>query len=206
MPPHARDNSQPPVSGAAKSASETAAVIASAQRESARGTLRDAPRTRIRSQSERYGVPREQMARNTAYEWVALKIRGAPNPRLSEFRAGGWTPARAIDFPEHSGYIPEGKGTSADDAWGRAGITSDVTADSPVIINDLMLVQRPLEYDREARREEANAARQQVDDQMTRIRQQSQRAIGDKTVLSRTRTVGPAPADMVPDDADVEMS
>jgi hypothetical protein len=126
-----------------------------------------------------------------AVTWVATKIRGAPNPRLGEYVRGGWRPARAADFPEHSDY------QLFDQSLVDMGIVPEVKADGPVVRDDQMLMLRPKHHSKQADIEREEKARKQFEEHMRRVYDRSAREIGPQRTFVRHNY---GPNDIVPDD------
>jgi hypothetical protein len=154
-------------------------------------------RMRPREDHERYGIEKSARQKGMDYFWGAVKIKGQPNPRFTEFLRAGWQIVRAADFPDLSGLR-----NTADPRLIELGYLKKVQDDDPIVDRDLMLLVRPNTLSDVARREEETKANRQVDDQMNRLRSSSKRAIGDKTQISRHVERG---ANLVPDDDDVEV-
>ena len=96
--------------------------------------------------------------------WLPTRIAGQPNAKLGQYYRVGWMPSPAKDFPKISGY-----GTEYPPVMIERGLLQNVTADEPIIIDDLMLVERPLELSQRARLAEKQAAKERVDNQMRRL-------------------------------------
>jgi hypothetical protein len=176
-------------------------LIADAMRSSGRddGRSKEFMRVRPREPHERYDVDPKLLKPGMDYRWVSLSCRGEPNPQLTDTFRSGWLPARAEDFPQHSGI----------DAYlnpmlVELGHQKQINPDDPVIDRNLMLCVRPMEFSDQSRREDEAAADKQVDDHMRHLNNQSRRAIGDKTRISRRVTRGVVPDGLIPDDADLE--
>src|ERR1700680_2585521 len=128
-----------PRMGLSMPASETAAppppVPEDTSRDSVRSAGRDFVRQRPREPHEKYAVAK--LPRGMEGFWAALKLRGAPNPRLNEFMRAGWKPARAEDYPDHSGF-----GIEHDPMLIELGAVKNVGPNTPVILDDMMLMVR----------------------------------------------------------------
>lgn len=152
-------------------------------RREARDTGRDFHRERPPEPHEKFELPAARREGGMDYFWASLKVPHSDrlNPRLDTFRRAGWRFARAADFPEHSGYRPEGE---VNDRFVELGIERRVQPDDPVVIdNASVLMMRPKRLSAEAKAEQDDRARSQIDDYMNTLRQRSIREIGE----SRTR-------------------
>lgn len=148
--------------------------------------------TRIRPPEphEKYQLDPSERARGMDYFLAAVTVRGAPNrDRLNDFYRAGWKPARAADHPRMSGY--DIQGTAELEAFG----IKKIGPDDPVVINGLMLCQRPKELSDESRRELDQAANRQIDDHLASLSRRSERHIGARTRIQRsvTRSATPPP-------------
>ncbi len=169
-------------------------VIGDATRDDGREAPRDPVRIRPREPHEKYDIDPSQKARGMSYVWVATSIRGAPNPRLGQYMRAGYRPCRAADHPELSDY------GLYDQSLVDMGVVPQVQADSPVVLDNQMLVSRPKPLTDKAVGEREAAAERQMDDHMRRIREKSEREIGaGRTRLSRRY----GPNDIVPDEDEV---
>jgi len=127
------------------------------------------------------------------YFWAATKIGGQPNPRMGEYWRAGWRPARAKDYPQQSGLD-----LKVDSRMVELGFMKQVGPDDPIVDGDLMLCLRPMQLSVQSRKNDQYDADKALYDKTEALRQQSQRAIGDKTLMSRKFTRG-IPPDQVPD-------
>lgn len=116
----------------------------------------------------KYEIAAEDIPPGMDAMWLPTKIAGAPNPQVGQYYRAGWQPARAEDFPYHSGY-----GVQYPEMMVEAGLLEIVKADAPVIIDDQMLVLRPRELSARANRARQQEAHNQVENQMRRLRQVS---------------------------------
>jgi hypothetical protein len=169
-------------------------ALPDATRDDGRGELRDPVRLRPREPHEKYDLDPSQMKRDQSYVWVATKIRGAPNPRLGQYMRAGYRPCRAADHPELSDF------GLYDQTLVDMGVVQQINADSPVVLDDQMLVSRPKHLTAQAVKQTEQAAEQQYNDHLRRIREKSEREVGKATRISRRY----GPADIVPDDGDLE--
>jgi len=177
------------------------------QRQDTREPTRDNRyvRQHIVDPSEKYALDPAEKTRGMDYVWAALRVRGAPLiDRYNEFRAGGWEPCRAEDHPGHSGYKPDANWSHHDKFLADQGFIRKVGPDDPVIKGDMILMTRPENLSKESRGEDRARADQQVEDHLSRLRQVSRRAIGDKTRVSRSvsRSANP-PSDFADDNSDL---
>lgn len=145
---------------------------------------------------QKYAIPDSERDRGMDYCWAATKIRGVQSPRLSAFIRAGWQPARAAAHPRLSGLD-----IHIDPTLVELGVMQAPNPDGPVILDDQMLMVRPKSLSDEARRQDKERARRQIDDHMTRLDQNSRRHIGDRTRLSRSY----GPADEAPSDSEMEI-
>lgn len=180
-------------------------VPAETARVSAREPGRDAIRVRPREPHELYEIDPRQRPRDMDLMWAAVKVRGAPNQdRLNEFIRTGWRPARAEDYPEHSGYDVNG---NYDDTLVELGFARRIGPSDPVVNRDLLLMVRPKQMSQESRREDEARANRQIDDHMNRLRQVSARQIGARNTVVRretTRSSSPPP-DLIADDNEIDL-
>jgi hypothetical protein len=175
------------------------------QRDPIRPEFRDNIRQKPREPHEVYAIDRQDQPRDMDLMWAALKVRGAPNQdRLNEFIRTGWRPARAQDYPDHSGYDVN---ANYSQTLIDLGFARRIAPDDPVVNRDLMLMIRPKEMSRESRAEDQARADGQINDHMNRLRQVSARQIGERntTVRRQVSRSDRAPPDLVSDDADVEL-
>lgn len=176
-------------------------MLASGDRTIDRGDEREFMRTKPIEPHEKFEIPRGRMKRGMSYAWVALKVpySNLRSRRLNDFRAGGYQFARAEDFPELSGY-------KADEQTNKRlielGIEDEVRPDDPVILDNLVLVQRPAELTTQAEKERDYAAKRQLSEHLQRQKESSERAIGsNRTQMSHTYGAAPEEA---PSDASAE--
>jgi hypothetical protein len=127
------------------------------------------------------------------YFWAAMTIAGQPNPRVGEYWRAGWRPARAKDYPRQSGLDLD-----VDPRLVELGFMKKVLPDDPIVDGGLVLCLRPMQYSLQSRKNDRYEADKALYDKTEALRQQSRRAIGDKTQLSRTYTRG-IPPDQIPD-------
>lgn len=171
----------------------------SSERQPGRAPARASGRPRPRDADKRYEIDERMIPRGMDALWAARSVRGAPNPRLTEFIRAGWRPAKASEFPEHSGFDIWGPDSEIRGALGD--YVQEVKADGPVIDKEMILLLRPLEMSNEARQEERDAAKSRIEDHLARIRGDSARRIGSKnTRMSRTY----GPGNYAPDDGGIE--
>lgn len=175
--------------------------LADASRDDGRTQDRDFVRQRPRDPSEKYDLRGQRLDPKMSYFWASLKIpySSQRNPRLDSFRRAGWQFARAADFPEQSGYRP---GKEVNERFVELGIDDKVSADDPVIRDNLVLMVRPKVMTDEAEREQKVEASRQINDHLRQQKDRSVKAIGEnRTTMSRH--VGPA--DEAPSDAAAEI-
>ena len=116
---------------------------------------------------EKYHIPTEMMDPAYDYMWQPTRIAGQSNQRkLSEFHRSGWDFAKASDFPELSGY-----GTDYPAGMVERGLLHKLTEDEPMEVDDQILLMRPKELSREARKRDREKAYNQVENQMKRLNQ-----------------------------------
>lgn len=193
--PTGRTISPPPIT------TEAPARLADASRDDGRTPDREFVRQRPRDPSEKYDLRGQRLDPRMSYFWASLKIPYTTqrNPRLDSFRRAGWQFARAADFPEQSGYRA---GQEANERFVELGIDDKVSADDPVIRDNLVLMMRPKHMTEEAEREQRTEASRQINDHLRQQKERSVRAIGEnRTTMSRH--VGPA--DEAPSDAGAEI-
>jgi hypothetical protein len=157
--------------------------------------------TRIRPPEphEKYQLDPSERARGMDYFLAAVTVRGAPNrDRLLQFQRAGWRPSRAADHPKMSGYDMRGGPDLA--AFGF----KEIGPDDPVIINGLMLCQRPKELSDESRRELEQAAHSQIDDHLASLSRRSEQHIGARTRIQRNVTRSSTPPPEFADDGYAE--
>ena len=191
------------MSGAQMSSAIKSAMPKDGARDTIRPEFRENIRQKPREPHEIYAIDRQP--RGMDLMWAAVKVRGAPNQdRLNEFIRTGWRPARAQDYPEHSGFDVN---ANYSQTLIELGFARKVGPDDPVINRDLMLMVRPKEMSQESRAEDQARADSQINDHMNRLRQVSSRQIGaqNTTVSRRVTRSAEAPPDLVSDDADVEL-
>lgn len=137
----------------------------------------------------------EQSAQKAGFDyfWAATKIAGQPNPKMGEYWRAGWRPARAADYPRLSGLD-----LNVDPRMVELGFMKKVKDDDPIIDGDLMLCLRPMQLSNQSRKNDQYEADKALYDKTEALRQQSLRAIGEKTQMSRRFTRG-IPPDQVPD-------
>lgn len=191
-----------PISQAAK---PVTSMPKDSQRDPVRPEFRENIRQKPREPHEIYHIDRQDFPRGMDLTWAAVKVRGAPNQdRLNEFIRTGWRPARAQDFPEHSGYDVNANYSKT---LIDLGFARRVEPDDPVINRDQMLMVRPKQMSEESRSEDQARADGQINDHLNRLRQVSARQIGARntTVQRQVTRSDRAPPDLVSDDADVEL-
>ena len=110
------------------------------------------PRTRRRklaAHDDQFWLPVEEIPSHLTYEWKRMANMGEENPfYLAQMRDQGWEP---VPCSRHPNWVPPGY-------------------DKPHIIKGgLILMDRPVELTKEARAEEATAARRQVRDAEARL-------------------------------------
>lgn len=128
------------------------------------------------------------------YFWAATKIAGMPNPRLGEYLRGGWRPVRAGDYRKLAGIDMK-----IDQRLVDLGFLKLPSEDDPIVDGDLMLCYRPMILSQQSRRNDKYEADKALFDRTEVLRQMSNHAIGDKTIMKRTVTYG-VPPDQLPDD------
>ena len=86
-----------------------------------------------------------------SYEWKRVSIRGMDDKQYqTKLRSKGyWTPVLASRHPELAGFGVEG--------------------DQPIVIDDLMLMERPIELTEERQRRNERKAKQQVNDKLAEL-------------------------------------
>lgn len=138
----------------------------------------------------------EDSARKKGYDylWAALKIGGQPNGRLGEYWRAGWRPARAEEYPKIAGLD-----LKVDPRMVELGYMKIPQGADPIIDGDLMFCLRPEQLSHESRRQDQAEADRALYDRTEPLRQQSLRAIGNKTRMERKFTRG-IPPDQVPDE------
>jgi hypothetical protein len=141
----------------------------------------------------RFEIGPEALKKGFDHFWAATTIAGQPNPKLGEFWRAGWRPAAAKDFPKQSGLD-----LNVDQRMVELGFMKKVGPDDPIIDGGLMLVLRPMQLSTQSRKNDQYEADKALYDKTEALRQQSRRAIGDKTIMQRTFTRG-IPPDQVPD-------
>ena len=101
---------------------------------------------------DRFHVPREMIPDGWSYEWKAQTIFGQENTaHMMHMAENGFTPVPAS---RHSGYfMPEGY-------------------DGPIIRDNMILMERPLELTNEARYEDETAARTLINSRYQQLGQQ----------------------------------
>lgn len=127
------------------------------------------------------------------YFWAAKTIAGQPNPKMGEYWRAAWRPARAKDYPRQSGLDLQ-----VDERMVELGFMKKVQPDDPIEDGGLVLCLRPKQLSEMSRKNDRYEADKALYDKTEALRQQSRRAIGDRTRLSRTYTQG-IPPDQVPD-------
>ncbi len=156
-------------------------------------------RARPREAHERFNLDPRQKIPGMDYFWAAAKINGQPNPRFIETLRAGWQPVKAADHPELSGLD-----VRIDPRLIELGLVPEKRPGDPIEDRGLMLMMRPKQLSVASRAEDERRATGQFSDHMNRLNQSSRRGIGDKTQMSRRRTSGAPPSDMIPDDAELE--
>lgn len=141
----------------------------------------------------RFEIAESALKKGFDHFYVATTIAGQPNPKLGEFWRAGWRPAAAKDFPKQSGLD-----LKVDARMVELGFMKQVLSDDPIIDGGLMLVLRPMQLSQRSRKNDQYEADKALYDKTEALRAQSRRAIGDKTLMSRTFTKG-IPPDQVPD-------
>lgn len=114
--------------------------------------------------------------------WAPVSIKGMDSGQLRQYIDGGWIPARAEDFPDHSGY-----GTPYPDALTRSGRVKEVQPDDYIEKDGQMLFVRAQELSRAAADNRKRIADEQLHTQMRRLALASQRAIRDRTEVKYGR-------------------
>lgn len=94
---------------------------------------------------DRFHIPRDQFPEGMDLQWVTETVFGQNMQRLAKFEKGGWTPVHASDF--------DGR---FDGIWTPKG------SDEYVKEGGVVLCARPIEISLERKRQEKNAAIQQV--------------------------------------------
>ncbi len=146
---------------------------------------------------EKYALFEEEIPPNMDAKWLPTKIMGAENRDVMEAHKSGWIPARASDIPRISGY-----GVEYPQALIDAKLVTPIGAEAPIVIDDLMLVFRPVELSERARRAQQKASGEQVRNQMRRLQQAYRHSGGD---LGIERKHGAAPRVVAPQ-SDVDLA
>jgi hypothetical protein len=162
-----------------------------ATRDDLRAPVRDPVRYRPREAHEKYHLTEREIPKGMDATWVATAVRGARTRRIGEFIRGQWKPARAADFPQFSDY------GLFDQSLVDMGVVQDVKPDSPVVLDDQMLMLRPQHFSKAAKIEQEEAARRQFEEHMKRVYDRSAREIGPQRTFVRHNY---GPNDIVPDD------
>lgn len=100
--------------------------------------------------------------------WLPTRIAGQVNEKIGNFYRAGWMPAKAKDFPRVSGF-----GVEYPEEMIEAGLLENAKPNSPIIIDDQMLVLRSKELSRRANRQRNRDAVDQVENQFRRLKQAS---------------------------------
>lgn len=173
------------------------AIRPDATRGEDRDTGREYARIKPREPHEKYAIPANRRQAGMDYFLAAVKIRGMPNPRFTDYWRAGWRPVKASALPEMSGID-----LNPDQSLVDLGIVRAVNPDDPIILDDLMPMMRPKQMSEASAAEQASRAAQQVDDHLRTQRDKSTRAVGAKNTRIQ-RHYGPA--DEAPSDSEVEM-
>lgn len=118
---------------------------------------------------EKYELYDEEKPEGMDWMWLPTSVAGAPNSRvMAQCYRAGWQPAKAADFPRISGF-----GVEYPEEMIDAGLLENVKPNAPIVIDEQMLVLRPMELSKKYERAQKTAAAEQVDNQMRRLRQAS---------------------------------
>lgn len=123
----------------------------------------------------KYHIDKADFVEGCDHVWVPIRVNGMNSGQLDQYLKNGWVPARACDFPKHSGY-----GEQYNDALRRKHYVSDVQADDPIEIDGEMLMLRAAELSQAAEVERIKQARNMVDVQMQRLEMASRASLGSK--------------------------
>lgn len=139
------------------------------EREPARESARRSTRSYAPPEAhEKYEVYPEEMPAGMDLMWLPTRIAGMPNPQVGQYYRAGWQPAASKDFPRISGY-----GVDFPQAMIDAGLLENAKPDAPIVVDDQMLVMRPMEASRRAAHDRTERAKAQVNNQMARLQQAS---------------------------------
>jgi hypothetical protein len=94
---------------------------------------------------DRFHIPRDQFPEGMDLQWVTETVFGQNMQRLTKFEKGGWTPVHSTDF--------DGR---FDGIWTPKG------SDEYIKEGGVVLCARPIEISLERKRQEKNAAIQQI--------------------------------------------
>lgn len=123
----------------------------------------------------KYHIDKKDWVEGCDHVWVPVRVNGMDSGQLRQYLARGWVPARACDFPKHSGY-----GVEYGDNLRRGNYVPNVAADDPIEIDGEMLLLRAAELSQKAEAERMRNAHQLVDVQMQRLELASRRSLGSK--------------------------
>ena len=106
-------------------------------------------RRRLSQGDDMFYLPPDEIPAGSSYEWKRWSVYGEENPfYIAQMRQQGWEP---VDPKRHPNWVPPGY-------------------DKPHIIKaGLILMERPMELTKEARREDLEASKQQVRDAEARL-------------------------------------
>jgi len=113
---------------------------------------------------EKYFIHPSEIPDGCVSVWVPIRVNGLDSGQLRQYIENGWVPARACDFPQHSGW-----GTEYPEAIMRGGYAKNIQADDVVEKDGQMLFIRSSELGDRAEQQRLQDAREQVDLQMQRL-------------------------------------
>jgi len=123
---------------------------------------------------EKFTLSEDEIPEGMDAFWLPTKILGQPSREVMQYYQAGWEPARAQDFPRISGY-----GVEYPKALLDAKLIETISAESPIIIDDLMLVMRAKTVSRAAHQRRIHDAVDQVQNQMRRLQSAYRHRGGD---------------------------
>jgi hypothetical protein len=146
-------------------------------RESARAYYRQPQRLRPPLEPhEKYHIEPDEYPEGCDVVWVATKVKGMETGALGEYLDNGWVPARAEDFPTHSGY-----GRIYPESIVRAGYKTQIGPDDTIEKDGELLMCRAKELSERSNAQRIATAKDVVSTQFERLRMSSTRAIKDRT-------------------------
>lgn len=168
------------------------------QREPSRTTSRVSSRPYTPPQPyEKFHLDENEIPQGMDAFWLPTKTLGQPmNREVGHYYKAGWRPAKAADVPRVSGY-----GTDYPQELIDAKLIDVVGAESPVIIDDLMLVFRPKEQSAKAHARREQDANSQVRNQFKRLQMAYRHQGGD---LGIERRVGAPPRAVMSAQPDID--